>query len=158
MPAKKTAKKKAAPKTKKEAVRLPEAKKVTKAADSEKERIKKRLIETRNGIIKEAKAEISKFIKGETKQLVDTALDDGDWSVVDLSEDINLRKLSTHKENLNKIDEALRKLEEGSYGICEDCDSEISEERLKVLPFAIYCVECKEKREQLEGFESGKNF
>lgn len=122
------------------------------------EKLRQHLVDHRKRIIREAKEEIAKFIKGEERQLVDTALDDGDWSLVDLSEDINLRKLTTHKETLNKIDEAIRKLREGTYGICEDCGAEISEARLKVIPFAIYCIDCKEKRERMEEFEREEEF
>ena len=118
--------------------------------DIRKDALRKTLIARRAAIMQEAKTEISKYIKGETRQLVDTALDDGDWSVVDLSEDISLRQLSAHRENLQKIDEAIRKLEEGTYGICEDCGEEISEQRLKILPFAIYCIDCQENRELME--------
>ncbi len=123
---------------------------------SEEERkiaLRRTLIAKREQIVKEAKVEISKYIKGETRQLVDTALDDGDWSVVDLSEDISLRQLSSHKVTLQKIDEALRKLDEGTYGICEDCGEAISEQRLKILPFAIYCTDCQERREEIEEME-----
>lgn len=120
--------------------------------------LRKSLIEHRKSIISEAKAEIAKFIRGDERQLVDTALDDGDWSLVDVTEDINLSKLTTHKETLNKIDEALRKMNEGTYGICEDCGVEISEARLSVIPFAIHCVDCKEKRERMEEFEKEEEF
>jgi len=129
------------------------AKKVRNAEEERKENLRKVLILRRREILKEAKTEISKYIKGETRQLVDTALDDGDWSVVDLSEDINLRQLGAHRENLQRIDEALRKLNEGTYGICEDCGDEISKGRLQVLPFAIYCVDCQERREKIEEME-----
>jgi DnaK suppressor protein len=129
-------------------------KKLSEKSEQEKNAVLRRvLINHREAIVKEAKAEISKYIKGEKRQLVETALDDGDWSVIDLSEDISLKQLSTHRENLLKIDEALRKLAEGTYGKCEDCGEEISEKRLKVIPFAIYCIDCKEKREQLEELE-----
>ena len=123
-----------------------------------REKLRKNLLEHRKKIIREAKEEIAKFIKGETKQLVDTAVDDGDWSMVDLSEDINLRKLSTHKETLNKIDEALRKLNEGSFGICEDCGAVISEVRLRIIPFAVYWIDCMESRERMEEFEKGEEY
>ena len=125
-------------------------------AESEEERkaaLKKVLLRKRADLLNEIKTEISKYIKGETRQLVDTALDDGDWSVVDLSEDISLRHLSAHRETLLKIDESLRKLKEGTYGLCEDCGDVISEERLKILPFAIYCIDCQERREKLEEME-----
>ncbi|NOZ24971.1 MAG: TraR/DksA family transcriptional regulator [Nitrospirae bacterium] len=129
------------------------AKKAQESEEQRRERLRKLLIAKRQEIIREAKSEIGKFIRGENKQLAETALDDGDWSVVDLAEDLNLRKLTVHKQTLNKIDEALRKLNEGTYGVCEDCGSEISEERLKIIPFAIYCVDCMGKREELEKIE-----
>jgi|GEM_PF-80353 len=115
--------------------------------------LKRLLVENKEAILKEAQTEIAKYIKGENRQLVETALDDGDWSVVDLSEDISFRQLGTHRQNLRKIDEALRKIDEGSYGVCEDCGDDINSERLKILPFAIYCRDCQEKREQLEAAE-----
>ena len=150
------AKKKAAAVPKSKPVRKPSVSKNLSDIRSEEERrlgLRRSLIAKREQIVKEAKLEISKYIKGETRQLVDTALDDGDWSVVDLSEDISLRQLSTHKENLQRIDEALRKLDEGTYGICEDCGEPISDQRLKILPFAIYCTDCQERREQIEEME-----
>jgi len=149
-------KKKAAAVPKSKPVRKPSVSKKLSDIRSEEERrigLRRSLIAKREQIVNEAKSEISKYIKGETRQLVDTALDDGDWSVVDLSEDISLRQLSTHKENLQRIDEALRKLDEGTYGICEDCGEPISDQRLKILPFAIYCTDCQERREQIEEME-----
>ncbi len=115
-----------------------------------KELLRKHLISKREEIVREAKAEIAKYIKGDSSQMVETALDDGDWSVIDLSADINIRRLETHRERLLGIDEALMKLREGTYGVCEECGGEISAERLKVLPFAIYCRDCQEKKEQIE--------
>ncbi len=118
-----------------------------------KEALRRLLVKRREEIVREAKTEIKNYITGENRQLVETALDDGDWSVVDLSEDISLRKLTTHREVLLRIDEALRKLREGTYGICEECGEEISPERLRILPFAIYCRDCQEKNELLEAVE-----
>ncbi|MCE5313230.1 MAG: TraR/DksA C4-type zinc finger protein [Nitrospiraceae bacterium] len=117
------------------------------------ERLRRILISKREELLKESQSEIRKYISGEKRQLVETVMDDGDLSVVDLSEDINLKKLSTHKDMLTKIDIALRKIDEGTYGICEECGEEISEERLKVLPFAIYCRDDQEKKEMLERLE-----
>jgi DnaK suppressor protein len=115
-----------------------------------KERLKKLLIQRREDIVKEAKKEIKKFQSGEKRQLVETVMDDGDLSVVDLAEDISLKQLSTHRETLLNIDTAIRKIEEGTYGICDDCGDEISEERLKIMPFAIMCRDCQERHELLE--------
>jgi DnaK suppressor protein len=100
--------------------------------------------------VREAKEEIAKYISGENRQLVDTALDEGDWAVVDISEDLNLRMLATHRKALHDIDESLRKINEGSYGICEECGEEIGEKRLSVLPAATLCVICQGNKEQFE--------
>ncbi|MGO9612897.1 MAG: TraR/DksA family transcriptional regulator [Dissulfurispiraceae bacterium] len=118
-----------------------------------KDKLRKLLIQKREDIVKEAKTEIKKYVSGEKRQLVETVLDDGDLSVIDLSEDISLKQLSTHRETLLKIDTALAKLKEGTYGTCEECDDEISMERLRILPFAIYCRDCQEKKELLEKME-----
>ncbi len=128
-------------------------KSVVEDEKTRKERLRKFLIAKRENIVKEAQNEIRKLKSGEKKQIVETVLDDGDLSVIDLSEDISLRHLSVHKETLNKIDTALRKLDEGTYGICDECGDEINEERLKIMPFAIYCRDCQEKIELLEKIE-----
>ena len=112
--------------------------------------LKNSLLKRRDAIVKEAKDEIAKYVSGENRQLVDTAVDEGDWAVVDISEDINLMRLDAHRKLMLDIDEALRKIQEGTYGICEDCGEEISEKRLGVMPTATLCISCKESREQLE--------
>lgn len=112
--------------------------------------LKKALINKKAIILKEVKEEISKYVSGDNKQLVDTANDEGDWAQVDISEDLSLQRLSAQRKLMYNIDEAVRKIEEGTYGICEDCGEEISEKRLLVLPAATLCVDCQENREQAE--------
>lgn len=112
--------------------------------------IKKQLITKRDEIIREAGNEIKKNVKVEARQIVESALDDGDLSVIDLSQDIALKRLGAHRENLIKIDEALRKIQDGTYGICDECGEQISAGRLKVMPSAIFCRDCQEKKEELE--------
>ena len=50
-------------------------------------------------------------------------------------------------ETLNRINEALGRLEEGAYGNCFECGEEIAPQRLRALPFAVRCRECEEARE-----------
>lgn len=54
------------------------------------------------------------------------------------------------REKLLKIEEALQKIKEGTYGICEECGNFIGEGRLRVMPFATLCVDCKNRREKEE--------
>src|SRR6185295_18683882 len=57
--------------------------------------------------------------------------------------------MEMESETLKKIDEALHRLEEGTYGDCSECGQKIAEARLKALPFANTCRECQEHREEL---------
>ena len=54
------------------------------------------------------------------------------------------------REKLKNIDEALLKLSDGEYGICEECEEEIPVGRLKAMPFARYCVKCKADIEKMQ--------
>lgn len=54
------------------------------------------------------------------------------------------------REKLKSIDEALLKISEGEYGICEECEEDIPLGRLKAMPFARYCVKCKADIEKMQ--------
>jgi DnaK suppressor protein len=55
------------------------------------------------------------------------------------------------EDRLRLIDEALARVDNGSYGICAECGEDIPVERLKALPFALFCVDCQEKRSKGRG-------
>ena len=68
----------------------------------------------------------------------------------DIQEDIEFALVQMKSETLNKINDALGRLEHGSYGNCFDCGEEIAEKRLRALPFAVRCKDCEEQRENAE--------
>ena len=49
------------------------------------------------------------------------------------------------RSNLHDVQRALTKMDAGTYGICERCGGQISEERLEALPWAVLCIECKQR-------------
>ena len=77
-------------------------------------------------------------------------LDQGESSEVDIQEDIEFALIQMKSETLTKVEAALRRLEEGSYGDCFECGDEIAEARLRALPFAVRCKDCEEARENSE--------
>ena len=77
-------------------------------------------------------------------------LDQGESSEVDIQEDIEFALIQMKSETLNKINEALRRLDEGTYGNCFECGDEIAQARLRALPFAVRCKDCEEARETAE--------
>jgi DnaK suppressor protein len=78
---------------------------------------------------------------------VQGVLDAAESSEADIQDEIEFALIQMKAETLTKIDEALRRLEEGSYGYCFECGEEISERRLRALHFAVRCKDCEESRE-----------
>ncbi|WP_457570365.1 RNA polymerase-binding protein DksA [Desulfurobacterium sp.] len=102
------------------------------------EQKKKELIEDiKRGILEEANAE------REVGDLVD-------MSTEEILRTFELRIRDREAKYLKKIEKALQKIEEGTYGICEECGKCISYERLKLRPVAELCINCKLKQEKLE--------
>jgi DnaK suppressor protein len=74
--------------------------------------------------------------------------DAGEHSEADIHDDIELALIQMRAETLVRIDEALDRLDAGEYGLCAECDAELSERRLRALPFAVRCTACEDRREQ----------
>ncbi len=74
-------------------------------------------------------------------------LDAVESAEADIQEDIEFALVQMKSETLNKINDALVRLEHGNYGYCFDCGEEIAEKRLRALPFAVRCKDCEEARE-----------
>jgi DnaK suppressor protein len=77
-------------------------------------------------------------------------LDAAETSEADIQDEIELALIQMKSETLHKIEEALKRLDEQSYGNCFECGDEISERRLRALPFAVRCKDCEEAREIAE--------
>jgi DnaK suppressor protein len=71
-------------------------------------------------------------------------------SEADIQDDIEFALISMKSETLNKVNDALIRLEQGDYGNCFECGEEIAEKRLRALPFAVRCKDCEEARETAE--------
>lgn len=77
----------------------------------------------------------------------DDVLDDIEISQASVQDDIELTLTQMKSETLVKIDQALVRLHNGTYGNCAACGGEIAENRLRALPFAVRCKDCEEARE-----------
>jgi DnaK suppressor protein len=76
--------------------------------------------------------------------------DPSDRATMELESGFNHKLQERKKGLIRKIDQALARLENGTYGICEECEEEISVERLKARPVTTLCIECKRNEEKLE--------
>lgn len=121
--------------------------------DERKELLRKALLKGREETIKEITDQLGRKLDEDLQTKIDSALDVGDQSLLNLTEGIDISLLEMRNRMRKDIDDALNRLEEGTYGICIDCGEEISEGRLKVVPFATHCVKCQERNELLEKIE-----
>jgi DnaK suppressor protein len=124
-------------------------KKSTKgAARSRYDELKQMLEDRRRELMNEVQGKMRDV---RTESIKDREVfDQGESSEVDIQEDIEFALIQMKSETLNKINEALRRLDEGTYGNCFECGEEIAEARLRALPFALRCKDCEEAREKAE--------
>jgi RNA polymerase-binding transcription factor len=111
------------------------------------------LIAKRQEILKQIEGVIGQSLTEDQQRRLESARDVGDQALMDLERELGISLLEMQNRKRQAIDEALRRLAEGSYGICADCGVEISEKRLVAVPFANLCVECQAKEELLEKIE-----
>ena len=91
--------------------------------------------------------EIQKDLKEGRELSKDEGMDAYDLASEERAREINLILTDRDRGKLQAIDDALDRIDEGSYGICESCESEIAEGRLVAMPFTRLCVQCQADRE-----------
>jgi RNA polymerase-binding protein DksA len=91
--------------------------------------------------LKKSQKEAAGDISGYTYHMADVASDTYD-------REFSLGLASNERESLYELDDAMKKIEDGTFGVCEECKSLISKTRLKAVPFAKLCVKCQERKEK----------
>lgn len=80
----------------------------------------------------------------------DARFDEVDQATTDIEQSMRMRLRNREMLYIRKIDEALRRIEEGTFGECESCSEDIELRRLEARPTATLCVACKEDEERRE--------
>jgi len=76
--------------------------------------------------------------------------DPSDRATLESDRNFTLRIRDRERKLIGKINEALERIDTGTYGICEECGEDISEARLKARPVTTLCIDCKKKQEMDE--------
>lgn len=108
-----------------------------------KERLKKSLLDRKRRLWGGLRDDLFRKLGKDYNAQFDIPNDLEDLSVIDHIEDLGLGVSDIRKEELVRIDESLRKLDQGTYGVCERCGTNIEDERLEVEPYAMHCVNCQ---------------
>ncbi len=128
----------------KEGVVSESAKKPDKS--SWKDEMRDMLLQMRRELLED----VSQTVKAESDYLRFDVGDFYDHASSDRDRELSLTLTDRERDKLRLIDEALRKIEDGSYGICESCGDEIGEDRLRAMPLAKLCLSCKIDLERQE--------
>ena len=114
------------------------------------ERFRRRLLQVREEIFGQMKQR-----DGSAQEIGQNGIQDiGDESATISNRDLLLSLSQNERERLLEVDEALDRIEDGTFGICEECGEAISLKRLEVMPNARYCVKCQEELERTQGESS----
>ena len=118
-------------------------------ADRERYEVLKGMLEDRRREIHEKLRSLRETLPAEAAEVRDTE----EHSVDDFVQEVDFALMQMKSETLRKIDEAVRRLEAGTYGMCAECGTDIAEARLKALPFADLCRSCQEAEESRDAAE-----
>jgi DnaK suppressor protein len=102
--------------------------------------------------LQEMRAQLLRSVQADIHEGREASKDEG-MDTYDLASDardreINLILTDRDRDKLQAIDEALARIDEGTYGACESCESDIAEGRLEALPFTRLCITCQAEREK----------
>lgn len=110
------------------------------------EYFKEQLMRERESLLQEASKTISEGVLLEKNNVPDYA----DIASLEADRLFLLRLRDRERKLIRKIDQTLARIEDGTFGICENCGKEIGEERLKARPVTTLCISCKTKQERQE--------
>ncbi|HXI09870.1 MAG TPA: TraR/DksA C4-type zinc finger protein [Thermodesulfobacteriota bacterium] len=110
-------------------------------------KLKKYLLDRKMKLWSDLRDDFFRKLGKEYNTQFDNPHDIEELALIDIIEDMGIAVADIKRAELEQMDAALRKIEDGSYGNCEECGEEIEEERLKLIPFAEYCVKCKSSQE-----------
>src|ERR1041385_2631292 len=121
--------------------------------DPEKEKKqRKEFLKQASEMLQDTKRQLLKELHGRVREETDGSKDEGrdtyDLASDERDREINFILNDRDRGKLRAIDEALERIKDKSYGLCESCEGEIQLGRLKVLPFTRLCVKCQEENEK----------
>jgi DnaK suppressor protein len=130
-----------------------ESAKEREAREQRRTALQQMLMRKRQEILKEIEGSLGQSLTEDQQRRLESARDVGDQALMDLDRELGISLMEMRNRRRQAIDEALTRVNEGTYGICAECGVEISERRLEAVPFAKLCVECQSKEELLEKIE-----
>jgi DnaK suppressor protein len=125
-------------------------------APERREALYRMLMGKRQELMKEITGNLGASLTEDQRRRLESAMDVGDQSLMDLDRELGISLMEMRNKRRQLIDDALARLEDGTYGLCDECGVEINEKRLAAVPFAKLCVACQSQQELIEKIEKGE--
>jgi DnaK suppressor protein len=116
----------------------------TQAINRERVGVLRRMLEERRGELQDKLRSLREDLPAHQDEVRDAE----EQSVTDFAQEMDFALMELKAQTLVRIDEALRRVDDGSYGSCVECGQDIAAARLSALPFAVRCVECQARAEE----------
>lgn len=113
--------------------------------------IRKKLMKQREELLSEAEQTINSKLGAEKQSFPDPT----DQAAAELDNNFMLRLRGREQKLLKKIDEAIARIDDGTYGVCESCGGQIGIKRLEARPVTTLCIDCKTRQEEDEKHHAG---
>ena len=117
--------------------------------DRDRYDVLRRMLEERRGEIQQK----LRALREEIPSYQDEVRDTEEQSVTDFAQEMDFALMEMKAQTLIRIDEALQRVDQGTYGTCDECGQDIAEARLKAVPFALLCLACQAREETLAAEE-----
>lgn len=103
-----------------------------------------------NGKLEELLSEAGKTVSGMSGTKEENFPDPNDRASLETDRNFLLRVKDRERRLITKITEAIKRIDDGSYGVCDTCGEKISEKRLIARPVTTSCIDCKKEEEENE--------
>src|SRR5213080_2347002 len=128
--------------------------------------MRKAFLKKARDTLQEMRAQLLRNVQAELHEGREQTKDEG-MDTYDLASDARDREINfilsdRDREKVQAIDDALARVEDGTYGVCESCEADIAEGRLEALPFTRLCISCQAEREKeaksMKRFEEDRTY
>jgi DnaK suppressor protein len=102
-------------------------------------------------VLERKESELAQVVRKRDGIVIEKSADQMDEIQYATERDLAIRNVDRESDLLRDVKDALRRIHEGSFGTCMECESAISPKRLAAVPWAACCIQCQEAAEQARG-------
>jgi DnaK suppressor protein len=108
-----------------------------------------------SNVLKAKQEELDPLVRNRDGIAIEKSPDEFDEMQLAAEREVAIRNLARESSLLRNVRAALRRIEEGAFGVCQRCEQEISPKRLAAVPWTAFCIECQQMADSRHASEAG---